>query len=134
MVWESNAPNGGFSAAKPWLPIPAEHIPRAANREAGDPSSVLGAYKQLLAFRRDHEALRTGSIELLDAPQDVLAFVRASSGERLLCVFNLGSSEQTFVLPPGLPVVPLAGHGFTGTLVDRKVRVGPGDALFLAIG
>jgi alpha-glucosidase len=134
MVWESNAANGGFSAAKPWLPIPVEHIPRAANREAGDPSSVLAAYEQLLAFRRDHDALRTGSIELLEAPQDVLAFVRGTSAERMICAFNLGSGERTFALPSGLTIVPVAGHGFTGALVDGRVKVGPGDAFFGAIG
>jgi alpha-glucosidase len=132
MVWESNASNSGFSAAKPWLPIPAEHAARAANREGGDATSVLAAYRQLLAFRRAHPSLRSGSIALLDAPQGVLAFERAGSGERLLCVFNLGSNERTFT--SALPVMPVAGHGFTGTLTGQTVHLQPGSAFFGRLG
>ena len=132
MVWESNAPNGGFSAAKPWLPIPDEHVAQAANREAGDPSSVLAFYRQLLAFRRGHPALRAGSIALLDAPQDVLAFVREIASERLMCVFNLGSSEQAFTAP--FPVSAVAGHGFAGTLAGGTVRLAAGEAFFGTVG
>src|SRR5690606_37879551 len=54
MVWESNAPNGGFSEARPWLPVPAEHIGSAVNKEAGDPASVLARYKAMIAFRNAH--------------------------------------------------------------------------------
>ena len=32
MVWESNAPNGGFTTGKPWLPVSGEHISHAVNR------------------------------------------------------------------------------------------------------
>ena len=36
MVWEAEAPNGGFSTApKPWLPVPAEHLAAAVDRQAG---------------------------------------------------------------------------------------------------
>ncbi len=135
MVWESNAPNAGFSSGKPWLPVSPEHVAKAANREAGDPSSMLAHYKALLAFRRAHPALRTGTIEMLGAPQDVLAFLRAGDGERIVCTFNLGSAEARFDLPAGYSVTVLDGHGFKGRLDGggRSVSLPAGEAFFGAV-
>jgi alpha-glucosidase len=134
MVWESNAANGGFTTAgKPWLPIPPEHVARAVNRETGDSASVLTAYRELIAFRHTHPALRNGAIALLDAPEDVLAFTRTSAAESLLCAFNLGPQERIFTLPSGLSVAPLSGHGFAATLAGGSVRLAPGEAFFAAV-
>jgi alpha-glucosidase len=132
MVWESNAPNAGFSAGKPWLPVPEAHVARAANREAGDPQSVLARYRQLLAFRKRHPALRTGSITLLDASADVLTFERREGDERVLCVFNLGRGEAAFALPAGASVTALDGHGFSAAIGSggRSVRVPVAGAFF----
>jgi alpha-glucosidase len=132
MVWESNAPSGGFTAGKPWLPVAPEHIARAANREAADGASVLSGYRRLIAFRRAHPALRSGSIEFFDSAADVLAFARAGAGERLLCLFNFGSEEERFAVPPGLAVEALEGHGFAGRIEagGRTVLLPPGDAFF----
>jgi alpha-glucosidase len=134
MVWESNAPNSGFtSATKPWLPIPEEHVARAANRETGDRGSVLSFYRQMLAFRRAHPALRSGAIQLLDAPRDVLAFIREGEGEKIVCAFNLGSAPATFATPSAR-VAPLTGHGFAGKAAGAAITLAPGDAFFGALG
>jgi alpha-glucosidase len=131
MVWESNAPSAGFSSGRPWLPVAPEHVAKAANREAGDPSSMLGHYKTLLAFRRAHPALRSGTIELLDAPTDVLAFLRVGVGERILCAFNLGSKDARFDLPAGYTVTALGGHGFNGRLAGgKKIDLPAGEGFF----
>jgi alpha-glucosidase len=130
MVWESNAPNGGFTDGKPWLPIAPEHVAHAVNREVGDPASVLAHYRRLLAFRRAHPALRNGAIELLDAPADLLAFIRGDGGDRVLALFNLGAREAVFALPAGLAATALSGHGFSGRLDGRTVRLAAGDAFF----
>ena len=132
MVWESNAPFGGFSRGTPWLPVPAEHIARAANRQAGEPESVLATYRRLLIFRRQHPALRDGSIVLVDAPEDVLAFVRTGDEEKVVCLFNLGAADARVPLSEGMRVLPLAGHGFSGTLDagGTVVALAPGEAFF----
>jgi len=130
MVWESNAENAGFTSGKPWLPIPEGHVARAANRQAGDAQSVLSAYRRLIAFRRAHPALRDGAIAFLDAPEDVLAFVREGGGETVVCLFNLGGAEARVGLPPARKVAPLPGHGYGGVLADGIVTLAPGDAFF----
>ncbi|HZP19449.1 MAG TPA: alpha-amylase family glycosyl hydrolase [Bauldia sp.] len=128
MVWESNAPNGGFSEARPWLPVSPDHIAKAVNREAGDAGSVLAHYRRMLAFRRAHPALVKGDIMLLDAPGDVLAFVRTGEGERVLVAFNLGTSEASFDAPSA--PAPLTGHGFAGQASGGRVTLPAGEAFF----
>ena len=53
----------------------------------------------MLAFRKLHPALQRGTIETLDAPEGVLAFIRAEGGERLLCVFNMSEKPVVYTMP-----------------------------------
>ncbi|RVC41126.1 alpha-glucosidase, partial [Mesorhizobium sp. M4A.F.Ca.ET.090.04.2.1] len=46
MVWDAAAKNGGFSAAKPWLPVPGKHLSQAVSVQQGDPSSLLEHYRR----------------------------------------------------------------------------------------
>ena len=127
---KSNAPNGGFSPAKPWLPLSPDHVAHAVNREAGDPQSMLAHYRRLIAFRRDHPALRSGSIGLLDAPADILAFVRESRGRGGRLRVQFQRRPARFVPPASMKVSALTGHGFAGLLDDRSISLAAGDAFF----
>ncbi|HWJ75857.1 MAG TPA: alpha-glucosidase [Kaistia sp.] len=135
MVWESNATYGGFSTGKPWLPVPQEHIARAANREDVDHQSVLALYRRMIAFRKAHPALIRGSIAFIDTPDDVLGFIRTTGDETVLAVFNIGTTAVTADLPPGIEVAPLDGHGFTATLhqQERTISLNGRDAFFARI-
>ncbi len=135
MVWESDAPNCGFSTGRPWLPVPADHRAHAADRQIGDGHSVFAHYREMITFRRAHPALTGGTITFLAAPDEVLAFMREAESERVACLFNLGHSEALVALPAGMTVKPLAGHGFTGRLEagGQGVRLDPGDAFFGSI-
>jgi len=131
MVWEHTAPNAGFTAGKPWLPVPAEHIARAVDTQVAESVSVLSRYRQLLAFRKTHPALRDGTIAFVEAPEDVLAFVRARE-QQILCLFNFSAEEQTVAVPANQTVETLRGHGFAGSLdVDsRSIRLPPGEIFY----
>ena len=112
MVWEQAAPNGGFSTAKPWLPVPADHLARAVDVEEKQKDSVLNAYRAALSLRRKHPALVAGSIRFLDAEGDMLAFVREAAGEKLLCLFNFSRETAVWPVPAELaPAVVLASDG-----------------------
>ncbi|MEX0859599.1 MAG: alpha-glucosidase [Cucumibacter sp.] len=126
MVWQSSAHLGGFSTApKAWLPVAADHLARAADLQTHDENSVLGFYRALVRLRRRHKALIMGSIELLDSPETVLAYIRRHGGEAILCAFNMSGAPATFT-PPGKPkfaeleaIGPLAAR--TGT----TLKLGP---------
>ena len=126
MVWQAHAANGAFSTAnRTWLPVPAEHLLHAVDTQDGVDGSVLEFYRALLAFRKAHPALAKGSIRLLDAPGNVLAFIRETPEERLLCVFNMGEAAATFTLPADLSPHDAACPGVTAAPLDGALDLEP---------
>ena len=119
MVWEAAAANAGFSTGKPWLPVPDSHRARAADVQNGEGTSVLAAYRAMLAVRRQHPALIRGSIRFLDAEGDVLAFIRESDGERLLCVFNFADEPANWSAPQSIGAVQSIDIGGAGAAVHE---------------
>ncbi len=101
MVWDDTKPNGGFSTAKPWLPVAREHLPLAVSKQQGDPNSLLEHYRRFLVFRRGHPALVKGEIEFLAVEGDAIAFSRREGNEQIVCAFNLGSAPATIDLSAG---------------------------------
>jgi alpha-glucosidase len=125
MVWQASAHLGAFSTApRAWLPVPADHLPRAVDVQQANPDSVLNFYKRMLAFRRTHPALAKGRIRLLDTPEGVLGFIRESEDEALVCVFNMRETPIVVPLPDGI----------TPRAVDSPLEAPEpaGDALSLA--
>lgn len=91
--WVASAPNAGFSTVEPWLPVDPRHLALAVDAQEADPASVLHVARRIIALRQAHPALRTGGLELVEGPHDLLVFhrfERMHGGERLMCVFNLG--------------------------------------------
>ena len=60
----------------PWLPFPPDAAARSVEAQRADPRSTLHLYRRLLAARRASPALRVGDLELLDAPEGVVAWRR----------------------------------------------------------
>jgi alpha-glucosidase len=130
MVWDSNQPNAGFSTARTWLPVPAEHLTMAVNTQQGDEHSLLEHYRRMLAFRASHPSLVKGTIEFVDTDGDVVAFKRRHGNELILCAFNLGAATaEVSTTGEGSPV-SAPGHGFSGSVADGRIRLGAYDAWF----
>lgn len=55
---------------------------------------MLRFTRALLDRRKHHPALVTGELELLDTPEDILAFFRQEGPETILCVYNLTPEKQ----------------------------------------
>ena len=130
MVWERDAPNGGFSTAKPWLPVPAAHRAAAVDAQAGDAASLLEHYRRFLAFRKAHPAMVKGDIEFLAAEGDVVIFTRSQGNEQVACAFNLGSESAEVDLGIEMALDAIDGHGFAGTAKDGKLKLPPYGAWF----
>ncbi len=101
MVWEASNSNGGFSDAKPWLPVAPEHLARSVALQEGRDDTLLNDYRRAIALRAAHEALRQGAQDGLAAQGDLLVFERSAPGERLFCAFNLGSADAIVARPAG---------------------------------
>jgi len=100
MQWDGSL-HAGFSEDEPWLPVSPMY--QTANVEALDrePRSILALYRRLFALRRSHRALITGSKRLLEAPDNVITYERATEGERLLVALNFGHETHELKLAEG---------------------------------
>ena len=112
----------------PWLPFPPEAATRSAEAQRRDPRSVLALYRSLLAARKASPALRLGSLELLDAPGDVLAFRRRHGDDERVVAVNFGGATEVELA--GRVVVASTGSGageaFAGHLgADEAIIVEP---------
>ena len=94
MPWDGS-PNAGFTAGPgTWLPLNADWPARNVAVEDADPASMLSLCRALLRLRRGSEALSVGSLALVAAEDDVLAFERRAGDERLLIALNLGQQAR----------------------------------------
>lgn len=91
MPWTAQDEHGGFTHGQPWLPLGAENLERAVDRQQTDPNSLLSLTRELLAVRRAHPALREGSFEVLHAGEALLVVRRSAHDQVVLCLFNLGA-------------------------------------------
>ena len=79
LPWAADGRSFGFGpsdGARPWLPQPAAWAAMAAERQAGDPASMLELYRTALRIRREHPGLGSGPMRWRDAPNGVLSIER----------------------------------------------------------
>jgi maltose alpha-D-glucosyltransferase / alpha-amylase len=105
MQWSPDR-NGGFSRTDPArLFLPAIQDPiygfDAVNVEAQlrSPASLLNWTRRLIAIRRNHPAFGRGTLRFLyPANRKVLAYIRGTDEECILCVVNVSRSPQAVEL------------------------------------
>ena len=95
--WDAS-PSHGWGTTDPWLPWPPHAEQRNAEQQRADQGSMLHLYRRMLAARRSCDALRVGGFALLDCPDGVLAFVRATPESRRAVLVNFTDTAQTVAL------------------------------------
>ena len=94
MPWTSGT-NGGFSKARPWLPLDeAADAPNVA-AQVHDARSMLSLYRALIRLRRDSDVLLTGEVRVLAATEGVLAYERRLGDARLAVALNMTGRPQS---------------------------------------
>jgi len=101
MVWQADNATGGFTTGKPWLPVPGEHLARAAAVQAADPRGLLQHYRHALALRRAYRALAKGGQIGMAAAGDVVTFRRHFGAETVFVAANLGPHRAEVEAPRG---------------------------------
>jgi alpha-glucosidase len=134
MPWQAGSHNAGFSTAPvPWLPVPLEHHRRAVDLQERDPTSLLNAWRRLLAWRKTHPALVRGALVPVPLPDPLLGFARVLGRERILVVVNLSDAPAALPLASFDAAAPLAGHGFDHALSEGAAVLPPYGAFFAAL-
>ncbi|SMR72576.1 alpha-glucosidase [Aliiroseovarius halocynthiae] len=124
MVWEADAPNGGFSSAnRTWLPVANEHLSRAADKAGNDPDALIHHYRRVIALRHAHPALLKGTMGDMSAEGTLLQFSRQQDQDKLFCAFNLGNAPVSVTLPNGTWVVADGDIGVTLKAVQGGATV-----------
>lgn len=73
---------------------------------------LLGFYRRLIALRKEHPALRAGTLRFLlaEANQKQLAYLRESAGEKILIAINVSEEEAQISLPVTAPGYQTLGN------------------------
>lgn len=103
MQWD-DSPNAGFCRgdAAPWLPLHQSYPSVNVESQLSEGDSLYHVYRGLLRLRREIEALRMGSLQLLDADEkDLLIYRRDWGAEALFVVINFGEKAVPFWAPAG---------------------------------
>ena len=133
LPWDGG-PGHGWAGAEPWLPWSPEPEARNVAGLAAQQSSILYLYRRILAARRSSPALSVGSWRALESPAGVLAYERASGGDRRVSLVNF-TGEAVDVAIGGHWVVEvdtdglLEGEAFPGRLAGDAAVIlrGPVD-------
>src|SRR6056297_261262 len=101
MPWNADSAHGGFSEARPWLPVAVEHVERAVSVQERDAGSTLAFFRRMIAFRKACPPLVKGAMQLVEADEGYLALIREEGGARMFCAFNLLDEERAVAFPEG---------------------------------
>lgn len=89
MQWNADA-NAGFTTSTPWRAPNADYESVNVAVQDDDPNSLLNLYRSLIQLRREHAALRVGSISVLETGNaGVYAAIRYDGNEIVLTLVNL---------------------------------------------
>ncbi len=93
MQWTAE---GGFTTGTPWRGYYEDVAERNVAAQRDDPRSLWRHYQALIRLRNEHEALRIGSWQRVEAShRAIYSFVRASDEEVVLVVVNLSGQPVT---------------------------------------
>ncbi len=101
MAWNADRANGGFSDAKPWLPVAMEHVSKAADVQDRDASSMLSFYRRLITFRSALKPLLKGRYIAVEAEENFVSFVREHENAQIFVAFNLSDTPRDIQAPDG---------------------------------
>jgi alpha-glucosidase len=133
MQWDASH-FAGFSRVEPWLPLTDDAAQRNVARQRSDPSSLYNLYRRLIALRRAHPALATGSYRPVAAEGDVLAYMREQDGERFFVALNFGAAPAIVAVPAGHGTVALSVLGDRGAeKVQGRIKLAGNDALLIKL-
>ncbi|MCS6819365.1 MAG: alpha-amylase family glycosyl hydrolase [Chitinophagales bacterium] len=101
MQWDTSVNAGFSSAAHTWLPVGKNYRSVNVMAQSADSSSLFNTFKKLLELRKKYNALKRGSMEILDDKQyssnKLLAYKRTFEDEKILVLLYFG--RKKFKIP-----------------------------------
>lgn len=102
MQW-SDAPNAGFSEAKPWFVVNPNYRSINVESQQDDENSLLNFYRDALQFRRDNPVVVYGDYaEHCPKSKDLYVYERNLAGKKLLVICSFSENPVRFDAPEGI--------------------------------
>lgn len=90
LPWTDQRARGGFTGGTPWHVLNPGYRARNIETLSADPDSLWRYYRDLIALRNAHPALRAGAMQLIETDSTAAySFLRYGDDETLLVVVNL---------------------------------------------
>jgi alpha-glucosidase len=121
----------GWGDVEPWLPFPPHATRRNVADVVADDGSIVHLYRRGLELRRNTRALHDGELELVPAPEGVVAYERRTGSDDEVRLVVVSFASQPVALTPELRdgwIVELASDGSADAPVPREI---PSDAALL---
>jgi alpha amylase catalytic region len=128
MQWNAQ-PEAGFTTGTPWLGVNPNYADINVVESLKDPNSIYHFYKEMIALRRDNEALIYGSYELvLPLHKQVYAYKRQGESETYLIVVNVfNDSAEVDLTPFDLKELVLTNYEVPNSL-EKDIQLRPYEA------
>ena len=128
MQWNSQ-PEARFTTGTPWLGVNPNYADINVAESLKDPNSIYHFYKEMIALRRDNEALIYGSYELvLPLHKQVYAYKRQGESETYLIVVNVfNDSAEVDLTPFDLKELVLTNYEVPNSL-EKDIQLRPYEA------
>lgn len=128
MQWNAQ-PEAGFTTGTPWLGVNPNYADINVAESLKDQNSIYHFYKEMIALRRDNEALIYGSYELvLPLHKQVYAYKRQGDSETYLVVVNVfNDSAEVDLTPFDLKELVLTNYEVPNSL-EKDIQLRPYEA------
>jgi alpha-glucosidase len=137
LVWSAGEMNGGYSENRaPWLPGGQTIHGRGVNEQIDDFDSQLSFTRDVIALRKENEALRFGRYIPYDSNDDaMLCFGRETGSQRLLMIFNFSEQPKITRLSPGTSgdILRSTNYGRTHERVATNLNLRPHEGCVIRL-
>jgi oligo-1,6-glucosidase len=126
MQW-SREKGAGFTAGTPWIKVNSDYeIWNAEAQLASEDKSVLGFWKRLLKIRKRHQALVTGTFEMIDYDnQSVYAYTRVDEARKYLVVCSFSEEEVEWQSPVDKGTLLLGNYALGDGETEGMLKLRP---------
>ncbi len=98
--------NGGFSTSKTTYRAISEGYEPCVSEEEHDPNSLLSFYKQIISFKKCHEDVYEGELEVMEVlKEQVIHYVVVGGTHRLEVYANISNKAVQISLPKEDPLI-----------------------------
>lgn len=136
MQWDSSE-HSGFSISEPWLPLMKDYREVNVQTQENQLGSILNLYKRLINLRQQESTLHVGEYIPVNTKGNLLAYIRAYAGKKILIILNLDKFQEIFE--------DKINGGFKGKVIlstnlerekeeiENKVKIQPNEGLIIRL-